>query len=62
MNVSLAERTLDIVTNKKDFVYDAKMRAMGLEKFGKPQYKKLLDAIDGKKLSELKHLKKKQYG
>tara|TARA_B100000424_G_scaffold258779_1_gene241001 strand:+ start:3536 stop:5608 length:2073 start_codon:yes stop_codon:yes gene_type:complete len=53
MNVSLAERTLDIVTNKKDFVYDAKMRAMGLEKFGKPQYKKLLDAIDGKKLSEL---------
>ncbi len=53
MNVSLAERTLDIVTNKKDFVYDDKMRAMGLEKFGKPQYKKLLDAIDGKKLSEL---------
>lgn len=53
MNVSLAERTLDIMTNKKDFVYDAKMRSKGLEKFGKPQYKKLLDAIDGKKLSEL---------
>lgn len=59
MNVSLAERTLDIVTNKKDFVYDAKMRAMGLEKFGKPQYKKLLDAIDGKKLSELETVEEK---
>lgn len=59
MNVSLAERTLDIVTNKKDFVYDAKMRAMGLEKFGKPQYKKLLDAIDGKKFSELETVEEK---
>ena len=53
MNVSLADRVLDIMTNQKDFVYETKMREKGLEKYGKPQYKKLLDAIDGKKLSDL---------
>jgi len=53
MNVSLAERVLDIMSNQQDTVFSKEMLKTGLEKFNKPQDQAIIKAISEKKLSEL---------
>jgi len=53
MNVSLANRTIDIFLNKSDFSWSNEMTSKASSIFGKPQYKPIIDAIKNKKLSEI---------
>tara|TARA_Y100000592_G_scaffold27358_1_gene43475 strand:+ start:1979 stop:4258 length:2280 start_codon:yes stop_codon:yes gene_type:complete len=62
-NVSLAERTLEVTQNQKDFVMSKEMNNLflnlkdqkGKPVFNKPAYKPLHAALKGKKYSEISH-------
>lgn len=54
MNVSLGERVASTLAHKQGFKWDGAMSDIANEIYGKPQYKPLLDAIQGKRLEELK--------
>ena len=62
-NVSLAERTLEVTQNQKDFVMSKEMSNLflnlkdqkGKPVFNKPAYKPLHAALKGKKYSEISH-------
>lgn len=53
MNVSLANRTIDIFLNKNNIKWSADMDAKAAEIFSKPQYKPIIDAVKNKSLSEI---------
>lgn len=53
MNVSLAERVMDIATTKANFRWSDEMTETAQRIFGKPQYATLLEAVKGKTLAEL---------
>ena len=53
MNVSLAERTLDIVKDQQNFAWDDKMSAVADVILAKEQYALLRSAIEGKTLGQL---------
>jgi hypothetical protein len=52
-NVSLAERALDITTQKGNHTWDEKMTATADRIYGKDQYREALGRIEGKKFNEL---------
>ena len=53
MNVSLGERVAATLAHKQGFKWDSAMSDIANVIYGKPQYKPLLDAIEGKRLEEL---------
>jgi hypothetical protein len=53
MNVSLAERVLDVVRTKQDYVWDDKMTATAKRIYAKEQYAEDVGEITGKTLAEL---------
>ena len=56
MNVSLAQRVLDIVTKQKDKPWSQEMETTAARIFGKPDQKVVIDAVRGKSLAELSDL------
>jgi len=54
MNVSLAERVIDTMTNHQNTEWDTKMSKTAKQIFGGAKFKKAMAEIRGKKLSELK--------
>ena len=54
-NVALAEKTLDVAINKKDFVFSDEMAATfdNIPAFQKPLYKSMRDVLRGKTYSQL---------
>lgn len=54
MNVSLAERTLDIVQNQQNTTWSPEMSAVADQILADEKFAMLREAIEGKKLSELK--------
>ena len=57
MNVSLAERTINILATKGDFVFDSKMQTTMEKIFSKPKYKKFRDVIMSSKGMTINELK-----
>ena len=54
VNLSLGERVAATMAHKQGFKWDSAMSDVANEIYGKPQYKPILDAIQGKRLEELK--------
>ena len=54
VNLSLGERVASTLAHKQGFKWDSAMSDVANEIYGKPQYKPILDAIQGKRLEELK--------
>jgi hypothetical protein len=56
MNVSLAERTIEILANKGDFVFDRKMKATTERIFAGPKYEELRNLIMSSKKTTINEL------
>jgi hypothetical protein len=54
MNVSLGERVLDIATKQKSTRWDSSMDVVANTIFGDPKYARMVDAVRGKTLAEIK--------
>ena len=53
MNVSLGNRVMDTLLNRQNHLWDSAMNDVASQIYAKPQYQEILNAIRGKRLSEL---------